>query len=278
MKFVILTDTHLVSAGRRLYALDPAERLARAIDVINRDHADIAFILICGDLVHHGDVAAYELLGETLGPARVPVKLMMGNHDRRGSLRTVFDRAHDDGNGFVQWAETFPACSIIALDTLDEEGQGDAGLLCEARLDFLRGALLAAPTDRPLLLFQHHPPFDVGLPSLDEIKLKNGAAEWAVMTQTRVPDYLFIGHVHRPINGLWQGIPFHIQRALAHQVDFDFQAEAIPGTHELPDYSLVMVDDGQITIHTRSFLYEGPRYSLLDPEAAAATSADELKR
>ena len=39
MHFVVLTDTHLVAAGKRLYGLDPAERLAQAVAVINRDHA-----------------------------------------------------------------------------------------------------------------------------------------------------------------------------------------------------------------------------------------------
>ena len=50
MKFVILTDTHLVPAGRRLYALDPAARLAAAVELINRDHDDLTFVIVTGDL------------------------------------------------------------------------------------------------------------------------------------------------------------------------------------------------------------------------------------
>ena len=46
MKFVILTDTHLVPAGRLLYALDPAARLAAAVQAINREHDGLAFVIV----------------------------------------------------------------------------------------------------------------------------------------------------------------------------------------------------------------------------------------
>src|SRR5262249_54268305 len=55
MKFVILTDTHFVARGRKIYGLDPAERLTAAVEAINRDHRDIAFVIITGDLAHWGE-------------------------------------------------------------------------------------------------------------------------------------------------------------------------------------------------------------------------------
>jgi 3',5'-cyclic AMP phosphodiesterase CpdA len=143
----------------------------------------------------------------------------------------------------------------VTLDTLNEETPDHAGILCKSRLDFLAEALASAPADRPLLLFQHHPPFDSGLRYMDTIKLANGEDEWNVIARTRKPDYMFMGHLHRPIAGTWRGIPFHIQRALTHQVAFDFEAEDhIPGTHEAPDYALVGVHNGNIVIHQCSFL------------------------
>jgi 3',5'-cyclic-AMP phosphodiesterase len=65
-----------------------------------------------------------------------------------------------------------------------------------------------------------------------------------------------------------RGIPFHIQRALSHQVAFDLEtADHIPGSHELPDYSHVTVGAGQVVIHQCSFLYDGPLFSLQDRAA-----------
>ena len=97
---------------------------------------------------------------------------------------------------------------------------------------------------------------------MDTIRLANPQAEWDVIARTRRPDYLFMGHLHRPISGLWNGIPFHIQRALAHQVAFDFMTEGhIPGPHEAPDYSLVSVSKRADGDPQCSFLYAGPRFS-----------------
>ena len=89
MKFVILTDTHLVPAGRLLYALDPAARLAAAVQAINREHDGLAFVIVTGDLAHWGEQGAYEELKERLTGLRVPAVLMMGNHDRRGPWNTA---------------------------------------------------------------------------------------------------------------------------------------------------------------------------------------------
>jgi Icc protein len=268
MKFVILTDTHFVARGRKLYGLDPSERLAAAVDRINRDHLDVSFVIVTGDLAHWGEDAAYENLASVLARLNAPTILMMGNHDKREPFGRFFPGVPRDEAGFVQSVNLFDAATIVTLDTLNEAALDHAGLLCEARLAFLDHALASAPADRPLLLFQHHPPFDTGLRYMDGIKLANPEAEWDVIARTRKPDYLFMGHLHRPISGVWRGIPFHIQRALSHQVAFDLEtADHIPGSHEPPDYSHVTVSDGQIVIHQCSFLYEGPLFSLQDRAA-----------
>lgn len=277
MKFVILTDTHFVPRGRKLYGLDPAQRLAIAVGKINATHQDISFVIVTGDLAHWGEQAAYASLAGVLAGLHAPTILMMGNHDKREAFRSEFAGADRDRNGFVQGVHVFDAATIVTLDTLNELTPDHAGILCEQRLHFLAEALGSAPADRPLLLFQHHPPFDSGLRYMDTIRLANGEAEWQVIARTRKPDYLFMGHLHRPIAGTWRGIPFHIQRALTHQVAFDFEtADHIPGTHEAPDYSLVTVGDGNIVIHQCSFLYDGPAFSLHDPRAQGSQSIGEL--
>src|SRR5262249_51870777 len=205
---------------------------------------------------------------------RVPVVLMMGNHDRREPFRAVFREADDDGNGFVQAVRYFDQATILTLDTLGESRDVHAGRLCSRRLSFLEAALSDAPRDKPLLLFQHHPPLDLGLPHMDAFKLQDSEAEWQVFQRTRMPDFMFFGHIHRPAGGVWRGIPFHIQR-----VAFDLTTAAyIPGTHESPDYSLVTVSGRDIVILQRSFLYDGPTFSLDSKAAEVSSSVDELQR
>ena len=278
MKFALLTDTHLMPVGSTLFTINPGERLRQAFKSINHDHTDVAFIIITGDLTHCGKRAAYENLRDAIALANAPVKLMMGNHDRRQDFREVFANAPASAGGFIQWQETFTAFALIALDTLNENGETHAGLLCRQRLSFLRDALAATPADRPLLLLQHHPPFSTGLPSMDAIKLQNGEEEWQVICSVRKPDYMFMGHVHRPISGVWHNIPYHIQRGLAHQVDLDFEAAKIPGTLEPPDYSIVSVEANTIVIHHKSFTYDAPRFWLHDEQAQTAHDTNKIRR
>jgi 3',5'-cyclic-AMP phosphodiesterase len=195
MKFVILTDTHLVPDGR-LYALDPAERLGAAIQAINRCHDDLTFVIVTGDLAHWGELGAYRFSESGWRPCAF-------GPFRREPFRAVFQDADDDGNGFVQSVRRLDHATIITLDTLGESRDGHAGRLCEKRLAFLGAALADAPRDTPLLLFQHHPPLDLGLPHMDAIRLRDSEQEWETFRRARKPDFMFFGHVHRPVAGLW---------------------------------------------------------------------------
>ena len=49
MKFIHLTDTHLVAPGRELHGLDPARRLETCAARIAARHADAAFCVLTGD-------------------------------------------------------------------------------------------------------------------------------------------------------------------------------------------------------------------------------------
>ena len=121
MKFVILTDTHFVPRGRKLYGLDPVERLAVAVETNNATHRDISFVIVTGDLAHWGEQAAYASLAGVLGALDAPTVLMMGNHDKREAFRSEFAGADRDANGFVQGVHIFDAAAIVTLDTLNEE-------------------------------------------------------------------------------------------------------------------------------------------------------------
>lgn len=278
VRFIVLTDTHFVPRGRMLYGLDPAQRLSAAVETINREHPDIDFAIVTGDLAHNGEAAAYEYLRSVLAKLRAPVLLMLGNHDRRSAFRATFPEIAAGEGGFFQCVREFEDGTIIALDTLDEGNGTHAGRLCASRLAFLERALADASPEKAVLLFQHHPPFHTGLPHMDTIKLDRAEEEWEIIRRTRLPDFLFVGHVHRPVNGVWRGVPFQVQRALNHQVAFDLMTETfIPGSLEPPDYSLVSVNKRNIVVLQRSFLYDGPSFSLDDDSAVSAQAPEELR-
>lgn len=277
LRFAVLTDLHFVPAGQTIYGFDPRACLARALAFL-QTLPRVDFLVIAGDLCDRGEPGAYDSLRAALAGLSVPVIPMVGNHDNRGHFRAAFPEAPDDGHGFVQGLHVFSQASLITLDTLDEDAPGHHGRLCDTRLAFLEDALSRAPSDRPVLLFQHHPPMTLSIPPMDAIRLRDADAELATFARAgRRPEYLFMGHVHRPITGLWQGIPYHVQRALMHQVHHQFDRPGrIMGAIEAPDLAYVTVKDGDVLIHDCSFSHDGPVFDLESAQAASVATPRDL--
>ena len=253
MKFIHLTDTHLVARGRPLHGLDPAARLDACVARIAERHGDAAFCILTGDLADGGDPAAYACAREALAALPMPVHAIPGNHDDRTAFVAAFPDTPRDRHGFVQHAFRHDGVTFVLLDTL-EPSQGSGGAFCARRAEWL-AERLADAGDGPVLLFMHHPPFDIGLPLLDAIGLADPAPFTDAVTAARNVQHLFFGHAHRPICGRWRGISFSTLYGTSHQTRLDFQGgERIAYTAEPPAYAVVLVDGEQITIHTDHFL------------------------
>ena len=183
-------------------------RYEKAITAANR--LNPAFVVITGDLVHHGQPQAYRDLKACLSRLRMPCHLLVGNHDHRGRLLDEFPDLSVDKNGFLQTVIETGAGLFFLLDTIE---QGKAwGAYCEKRLAWLQNTLDAAG-ERPIYLFMHHPPFSVGLPCVDRLGLGTDGERLAeVVAPYANIRHLFFGHVHRPITGSWRGIPYSTMR------------------------------------------------------------------
>ncbi|MFN4090782.1 MAG: phosphodiesterase [Alphaproteobacteria bacterium] len=241
MKLIHFTDTHLVSPGEMLYGLDPRARLDACIADINTHHADAALAVLTGDLTHFGDVAAFENVRDALSALRVPLRLLVGNHDRAETFRRTFPDMPVDPHGNIQNVMDTNAGRLMFLDTTRAGSHG--GWYDEERLDWLE-ARFREGGDRPVFLFMHHPPLPLGIPAMDAIGLAQADA-FAERLRPYLPRirHVFFDHVHRPVSGSWQGVPFSALRATNHQVWLDFQAVAgIPGSHEPPAYAVVLID------------------------------------
>ncbi|MGF1447401.1 MAG: metallophosphoesterase [Pikeienuella sp.] len=264
MRFVTLTDTHFVPPGEMLYGLDPAARLAPALDLIATQHRDADFLLITGDLAHRGEPAAYLALAEALAGLPIPVHLMLGNHDARSAFRAAFPMTADIPGGFVQHRHDLGAASLLCLDTLIDIPGRHEGALCQTRLSWLADQLSALPADAPWVLAMHHPPSALGLPNMDAIALDPSHAEaLAAVIAARPPVLMLCGHVHRPVMGVWRGVPFRIQRATAHQVAYrPARSERLMFSHEGPEFGVVTLErDGAVVVHTRSYLDEAVAFA-----------------
>jgi 3',5'-cyclic AMP phosphodiesterase CpdA len=262
MKLIHLTDPHLTIPGDTLYGLDPLERFNAAIDSINTLHADADLCVITGDLAHTAENTAYEALATALERLIPPCHFIMGNHDDRDKLKQRFPHLPLDKHGFVQTALPTPAGQFLLLDTIQQGSH--RGAYCQKRQQWLREQLeISKGIDT--FLFTHHPPFNVGIPTMDAIGIKKDDAK-ALATLLEDFDHvrhLFFGHLHRPLSGTWQGIGFSTLRSTCHQVWLDFiETEAIPGSHEPPAYAIVLIEKDQLVVHTHDFLDASEKYQL----------------
>jgi 3',5'-cyclic AMP phosphodiesterase CpdA len=260
LKFIHLTDTHLIEPGCAIYGSDPAWRLRQAVASINAEHADAAFVIVTGDLAHWGQPEAYASLREELRALTVPVHLLVGNHDDRVAFRQAFDATPTDPDGFVQYAFSLGGIRHIALDS-NEPGVS-WGVFCEQRARWLAYELSVAT--EPVHLYIHHPPCPVGIGAMDRIALRDTTPLRGALSPYKARlRHLFFGHLHRPIAGSWRGIPLSTVRATNHQVALHLGDSAqVPGSFEPPQYGVVLADAEQTIVHLHDFGDRSARFPL----------------
>lgn len=259
MKFIQISDTHIVPPGDLLYGLDPADRLTACIDDINRHHADASFAILTGDLAHTGHPLAYVRLREMLAKLKIPYRLLLGNHDHRENFRAAFPDALYDENGFVQFSLDTPAGRFVGVDS--NVPGAHYGALCDKRFAWLERAVKGAG-GKPVYVFLHHPPFHVELKRMDQISLRDGERFGDIVNGATVR-HLFFGHLHRPLSGSWRGVPFSTLPGTNHQVALDFDIDGIvPGSHEPPAYAVVFAKPDTTLVHLNSFLDRTATFNL----------------
>lgn len=261
LRFIHLTDTHLVTPGQALYGTDPAWRLERAVEAITAQQPDAAFVVLTGDLAHAGEPAAYAALGERLARLPMPVRLVIGNHDDRRAFCDTFRDTPVTPDGHVQYAFDAGGLRHLVLDS--HEPGVPWGVFCARRASWLADEL-ARDGHRPVHLYLHHPPCAVGIPAMDRIALRDtGPLREALMPHRLRLRHLFCGHLHRPLAGSWMGIPLSTVRGTNHQVALRLDDTArVAGCHEPPQFGVVLADDESTLVHLHDFADASARFDL----------------
>lgn len=259
MKFIHLTDTHLVEGGNDLLGTNPQARLQQAVAHICRHQGDAEALVLTGDLTHQGHPDAYRRVRECLAALPMPVYPIPGNHDHRDLFKEHFPDVSCEANGFIQYTRPFADHLGIFLDT--HQPGAHWGTFCEARAKWLQAQLVAS--SQPVLLFMHHPFFKVGIAGMDAISLRDADRFLAAIQghEARIR-HVFFGHIHRPICGTFRGIPFSTIRGTNHQVALELNATNdvdIVLNQEPPQYAVVLLSSQQLTVHMEDYLDQSPR-------------------
>lgn len=266
MKFIHVSDLHLVPKGDKLWGLDPFARLEACLDDIAKFHRDAAFVVISGDLTERGEVLAYRQLKARLADFPIETHLMLGNHDDRAHFHSVFAEGPRDEKGFVQSAVTHDGGRFLFLDTL-KGPPSSAGLYCDDRKAWLR-AELASAAATPIYLFMHHPPFDIAHDLMDLIKLDD-MEDFLALLQGYPVRHIFFGHAHRPISGQFRGMGFSAPPSLVHQLPLVSGSVATIYSDEPAMYAVVHASPDKVLVHMDAFLNR--HAAEMDPAAERGT-------
>jgi 3',5'-cyclic-AMP phosphodiesterase len=244
-----ISDLHVMPPGQLMSGkVDTAYHLERAVAHILTLDPRPDLVLATGDLVDAGKPEEYARLRAIMAPLPMPVYVVPGNHDAREALRAAFpeqDRRLEIP--FVQYAlEEYPI-RLIALDTLVPGAAH--GELCDVRLDWLEGKLRGS--DRPTLLFMHHPPFACGIAEFDTASLNRGADRLGDLVRRNPQvERILCGHVHRPIQMRWAGTLASIGPSTAHQATLDLRPDVpVSFTMDPPAIALHLWHKGGLVTH-----------------------------
>ncbi|MEM6742567.1 MAG: metallophosphoesterase [Pseudomonadota bacterium] len=267
LKFIILSDLHIVPEGRLSHGLDTLDRLNQAIDHVNARHDDAAFVICAGDLADHGEAAAYERLGSALGRLTPPVRLTLGNHDHRPTFLDVFGEDLAGPTGQLDHVIDAEGHRIVVLDSSEPDLDG-AGRLTAEQLQWL-GARLNEAADRPVVIVLHHniTPFHI---QTDFIMLEEADAFLDVVRTHPDIRQVISGHVHLTSAGTVRGVPFCTLGGGHYSIEpmLESRSGPVPGgpvpRREGPgELAVVLCDDRSTVVHMERFL---DRHLVLAPE------------
>lgn len=272
-----LSDLHVRPHGAPLaFGRIDTTALARgAIERVTSLHPRPDVVVISGDLTDCGRMEEYVLLRDLLGALRMPVHLVLGNHDRREPFREVFSGwpGLDTTGAFVQFIADEASLRIIGVDTL-VSGEG-YGALCADRLAWLSARLAERP-QTPTALVMHHAPFRVGSQFLDNVRLREGAdALKRLVAANPQVERILCGHHHRSIDCLWGGTLASVAPAVVNAVHLDLGAgTSVRAVAEPPAFKLHVGVPGEGLVSHTVYVdaFGGPFEARPDPTYPAMSS------
>lgn len=251
LKFIVLSDLHLVREGEVSQGLDTTERLRAGIAAINDRHADADFVVLAGDLADLGEKEAYHRLKDCLADLKVPLHITIGNHDHRDTFLDVFGAEHASVTEHIDKVIDHKGHRIILLDSAVTGQHG--GKLEPKQLDWLKLRLTEA-SDRPVIVILHHHANPL-YTKVDEIILENGKDLLGVLQDHDDVRQVIAGHVHYTSTALWGGIPFTTLAGGHYNVTVPLDLEADVARLEGPaQMAMVLSDSEQTLVHFDNYL------------------------
>ena len=215
-----ISDLHVKAPGLLAYGrVDTAKALERCVATLNALDPAPDFVVISGDLVDTPSEQEYDHLRRLLKPLKPPFAAIPGNHDSRELMRAAFPQARyaAPSGPLDQRIELGGLDLLLADSAVPKKPHGELGAPTLQWLD----TALASATDRPALLFLHHPPFAAGIWHMDRQNLHNAGQLAEIVARHPRVRLIACGHIHRATLTIFAGRPCTICPAPNHAVDLD---------------------------------------------------------
>jgi 3',5'-cyclic AMP phosphodiesterase CpdA len=246
---VQISDPHI--------GVEPAAegRLAAAVERVRSLPQVPDLVVVTGDLTEHGDPAEYARVRELLAPLPAPVRVLAGNHDRRGPLRAAFG---------LPGAPDDPIAATVVVGDAEGTGAGALRLVLvdttipgrdDGRLDVPALAReLDADRNTATIVAMHHPPMLVGVPIMDELGMPaaDRAALGELLAQAPQVRAVIAGHVHRVAAGRVGPCPVLTLNSTQIQARLDFAATAFEILREPAMIAVHRLVDGALVSHVQA--------------------------
>ena len=215
-----ISDLHIKPPGSLAYGrVDTGKALERCVVALNEFQPAPDFVVISGDLADTPTVEEYQYLKRLLAPLKLPFAGIPGNHDSRELMRAAFPSAsYAFASGPLNQRIEAGELDLLLLDS-SVHGKPH-GELESSTLSWLDEAL-ASSSNRPALVFLHHPPFKAGIWHMDRQNLFNVSEFEAVIRRHPHVQLIATGHIHRAALTMFAGVPTTICPAPNHAVDLD---------------------------------------------------------
>ena len=236
-----VSDIHIDDSSRSI------DRTRAVMRHLNGLPGPLDAVIVTGDIADNGRTEEYETARELL-TSRHPMVICPGNHDVRQAFRKVL--LGQDGDGPVNQVLRLDGLTIALCDS-SVPGRPE-GFLEEETIAWLENVLAESP-DTPALVGMHHPPVTLGIPYVDEIRLRNPERLEEVLRRHPQVAAVLTGHAHTPASTTFAGLPLFVAPGVISTLMLTSElASPRPLDFDLPpQIAMHVFEDGRLTTHVR---------------------------
>jgi len=238
MLIVQLSDTHITASGTRAYGVaSMAENLARCVQHINQMLPPVDVVLVNGDISNSGHAEELAHTVRLLDKLLMPYYVIPGNHDDRAAMWSSFGgrACPSRAGGYLNYVIDDYDLRLIALDSTVQGESG--GEICEHRAAWL-DARLGEDTNKPVLIFMHHPPVKFGVIETDVDGFVGVDRLAGVIKKYAHIEAILCGHIHLSAHTRWCGTEVSTAPSIGMQLVLDLTLQHEAFTLESPAYLL----------------------------------------